>query len=88
MLNESRCFLVQDLVTALPLANGHGNITSHFGESSFVQYCSLLNSHGFVVVVARMPPRARAHAHLLMLTAHSADLPLVSQEPSAAEPAA
>ncbi|OWR40869.1 RNA-binding protein Nova-1 [Danaus plexippus plexippus] len=25
---------VQDLVTALPLANGHGNITSHFGESS------------------------------------------------------
>jgi hypothetical protein len=34
MLKESRCFLVQDLVTALPLANGHGNITSHFGESS------------------------------------------------------
>ncbi|KOB65453.1 RNA-binding protein [Operophtera brumata] len=23
---------VQDLVTALPLANGHGTITSHFGE--------------------------------------------------------
>lgn len=33
MLKVSRCFLVQDLVTALPLANGHG-IASHFGESS------------------------------------------------------
>ncbi|KAL4707340.1 hypothetical protein ACJJTC_005269 [Scirpophaga incertulas] len=26
---------VQDLVTALPLANGHGNITSHFVEPTY-----------------------------------------------------
>ncbi|GBP49866.1 hypothetical protein EVAR_83815_1 [Eumeta japonica] len=30
MLNRDRCVLVQDLVTALPLANGHGNVSSHF----------------------------------------------------------
>ncbi|CAB3248619.1 unnamed protein product [Arctia plantaginis] len=29
---------VQDLVTALPLANGHANITSHFGESTVKAY--------------------------------------------------
>lgn len=64
MLKESRYFLVQDLVTALPLANGHGNITSHFGESSVNTFAP----HGFVVVVSRMLARtltrsaADAHA--------------------------
>lgn len=43
MFKESGCFLVQDLVTALPLANGHGTITSHFGElvRQCIRYLSL-----------------------------------------------
>lgn len=55
MLKDGRCFLVQDLVTALPLANGHGNITSHFGESS--EYIVVI---GFLVV-------GGAHATLMFI---------------------
>lgn len=68
MLKESGCFLVQDLVTALPLANGHGTITSHFGE--LVRQC-IRSLIGFMVVAARMPhvrsplsiTTAGCHAH-------------------------
>ncbi|KPI92133.1 hypothetical protein RR46_13354 [Papilio xuthus] len=47
-IKRSHFSSVQDLVTALPLANGHGNITSHFGESSACTFVLLLI--GFVVV--------------------------------------
>ncbi|CAH2238127.1 jg22055 [Pararge aegeria aegeria] len=53
---------VQDLVTALPLANGHSNITSHFGESSESYY--VRSSLALWFLVARMPrARSRSCSH-------------------------
>lgn len=60
MLKDSGCFLVQDLVTALPLANGHGSITSHFGESVRQTHLILI---GFVVVAVRMPHARSCSPH-------------------------
>ncbi|CAK1547529.1 unnamed protein product [Leptosia nina] len=54
-IKRSHFSSVQDLVTALPLANGHGNITSHFGESS--EYYVVI---GFLVV-------GGAHATLMFI---------------------
>lgn len=56
MLKTRGCFLVQDLVTALPLANGHGSLASHFGESNVNASYTI----GFVVV-----KRACLRAHSL-----------------------
>ncbi|CAH2044884.1 unnamed protein product, partial [Iphiclides podalirius] len=57
-IKRSHFSSVQDLVTALPLANGHGNITSHFGESSACTFVSLLI--GFVVVGGAHASRAQS----------------------------
>lgn len=88
MLKESRYFLVQDLVTALPLANGHGNITSHFGESSVSSFaphwlCGCCSAHARARPLAAAPaparpgpagPRSAGGVPLPMRTVHCLDV--------------